>query len=103
MGLERTQHLQKFKMKSTYTNRKWKWLIQIWTKIDTPLSSLMDSIASPKVTKIEGEKVGGALLGSQHFEGRGVRWSSGMKTLRLTSKSITHTDLYKPNNKLISA
>jgi hypothetical protein len=47
------------------------------------------------------EKELGALPRSQHFEGRGACWSSGMGLGRLISKSITHTDLHKPNNKLV--
>jgi hypothetical protein len=39
----------------------------------------------------------------QHFEGRRACWSSGMGLGRLTSNSITHTDLHKPNNKLVNA
>jgi len=49
---------------------------------DAPPSSLMDSIASPKVKIAERERVG-ALLGSQHFGGRGVCWSSGMGTRKI--------------------
>jgi hypothetical protein len=45
----------------------------------------------------------GALPGSQHFAGRGVCWSFEMGLGRLISNSITHTDLHKPNNKLVSA
>ncbi len=45
----------------------------------------------------------GVLPSSLHFRGRGVCWSSGMRLGRLTSNSITHTGLHKPNNKLVSA
>jgi hypothetical protein len=45
----------------------------------------------------------GALLGLSHFEGKGACWSSGMGLGRLTSKSLTHTNLHKPNNKLVNA
>ncbi len=45
----------------------------------------------------------GTLLGSQHFGGRGTCQNSRMGPRRLTSTSITHTDLNKPNNKLVSA
>ncbi len=41
-------------------------------------------------------------LDSQHFGGRGAWWSSEMGLGRMTSGSIIHTDLHKPNNKLIS-
>jgi len=68
---------------------------------DTPPSSLMDSIASPKVNN--GKKQSwGALSGSQHFGGKRVCWSSGMGLGKLTSTSITYIDLHKPN-KLVSA
>jgi len=45
----------------------------------------------------------GALLGSQHFEAKRVCWNFGMGLSKLTSKSLTHTDLHKPNNRLVSA
>jgi hypothetical protein len=41
-------------------------------------------------------------LGLQHFGGRRVCWSFGMGLGRMTSNSIPHMDLYKPNNKLIN-
>jgi len=40
--------------------------------------------------------------GSQHFGGRGACWSFGMGLGRLTSKSLTHTDLHKPNNRVVN-
>jgi hypothetical protein len=43
----------------------------------------------------------GTLLGSQHFGGKRACWSSEMG--QMTSDSITHIDLHKLNNKLISA
>jgi len=63
----------------------------------------MGSIASPKVTKTEGEKVGAHSLAHNisGVEGRAGALEQGLKNL--TSKSITHIDLYKPNNKLIRA
>ncbi len=39
----------------------------------------------------------GALPSSQHFGGRRACCSSKMGLGRITSKSITHTDLHKPN------
>jgi len=68
---------------------------------DAPPSSLMDSTASPKVNNRR-RRSWGALLNSQHLGGRGACWSSGMGLGRLTSNSITHTRLHKPNNKLVS-
>ncbi len=38
----------------------------------------------------------------QHFGGKGVCQSSEMGLRRLTSNSITHMDLHKPNNKLVN-
>ncbi len=43
-----------------------------------------------------------ALFDSQHFGGRRACWSFEMGLGRLTSNSITHTDLHKLNNKLVS-
>jgi len=57
---------------------------------DTPPSSLMDSIASPKVKTMEGKGVWGMFFGSHtsRVEGRAraLRWGLG----RLTSNSIAH-------------
>jgi hypothetical protein len=40
---------------------------------------------------------------SQHFENRRACWSSRMGLGQVTSGSIIHTDVHKPNNKLVSA
>jgi hypothetical protein len=48
------------------------------------------------------EKELGALLGSQHFKGKKVCQSSKMTLGRLKNNSITHMDLHKLNNKLVS-
>ncbi len=45
----------------------------------------------------------GTLTSSQHFGGREAYWSSKMGLRRTTSSSIIHTDLHRPNNKLVSA
>ncbi len=45
----------------------------------------------------------GVLLSSQHFGGRGACWRFGMGLRRLISNLITHRDLHKPNNKMVSA
>ncbi len=68
---------------------------------DAPPSSLMVSTTSPKVKTTKGEELG-VLLGSQHFGGRGACWSFEMGLGRLTSNSLTHTNLHKPNNKLVN-
>jgi hypothetical protein len=44
-----------------------------------------------------------ALPNLQHFKGKRACWNSGMGLGRLTSTSLTHTDLHKPNNKLVNA
>jgi hypothetical protein len=63
----------------------------------------MDSIMNPKVMTVEGKGVRARSLARNIsvVEGRaGVsRWGLG----RLRSKSITYTDLHKPNNKLVNA
>jgi hypothetical protein len=70
---------------------------------DTPPSSVMDSVASPKVKTMEGEGVRACSLACNTLGVEGCvgapKWGLG----RLTSNSITHTDLHKPNNELISA
>jgi hypothetical protein len=62
----------------------------------------MDSIASPKVKTTKGEGIGVRFLirNTSGVEGgaRAPRWGLG----RLISNSITHMDLHKPNNKLVS-
>jgi len=71
-------------------------------RINTPPSSLMDLTTSPKVKTLE-EKVGVCCLAhnTSRVEGRAgaLGWGLG----RLTSNSITHMDLHKPNHKLVSA
>ncbi len=63
----------------------------------------MDSIVSPKVKTTEGEGVGPRSLARSTLgvEGRveAPGWGLGI----MTSKSITHTDLHKSNNKLVNA
>jgi hypothetical protein len=63
----------------------------------------MDSTSNPKMKIIKGEGIKLRFLARSisGVEGRvgALRWGVG----RLTSKSITHMDLHKPNNKLIGA
>jgi hypothetical protein len=70
---------------------------------DAPPSSLMDSTTSPKVQTTEREGVGARSLTCNTFGVKGrvgvPRWGLG----KLISNSITHMDLHKPNNKLVSA
>jgi hypothetical protein len=69
---------------------------------DTPPSSLMDSIVSPKVEDNKKRRSWGALLVCNISRVKGcvgaLKWGLG----RLTSKSIIHMDLHKPNNKLVN-
>jgi hypothetical protein len=58
--------------------------------------------------KYKGENNGrrrswGTYPGSQHFTDKRACWSFAMGLRRLTRNSITHTNMYKPNNKLVSA
>jgi hypothetical protein len=70
---------------------------------DAPPNSLMDSTTSPKVKIVEGEGVGACSLAHNTLWGEGRVGTPGWGLGRLTSNSITHTHLHKPNNKLISA
>jgi len=74
---------------------------KVTTVIDAPPSSLMDSPVNPKVKRTEGNEIAARSLVHSTL---GVKWHVG--TLRwglekLTNKSITHTDLHKPNHKLV--
>jgi hypothetical protein len=63
---------------------------------------MLDLTANPQVKIAEREGVGTRSLAcsTSGVEGRAKapRWGLG----RLTSNSITHTNLHKPNNKLVS-
>jgi hypothetical protein len=67
---------------------------------DAPPNSLIDSNANPKV-KTEEVKVCSLACSTSGVEGRAKapRWGLG----RMTSGSIIHINLHKPNNKLVSA
>jgi hypothetical protein len=69
---------------------------------DAPPISLMDATANPKVKTVEGKGIGACSMirNISRVEGHVAvsRWGLG----RMISKSNTHTDLHKPNNKLIS-
>jgi hypothetical protein len=63
----------------------------------------MDSIASLKVKITEGEGIDAGSLSRSTF---GVEQRAGVPKCelgKLTSNSITHANLHKPNHKLISA
>jgi len=58
---------------------------------------------SPKVKTLEGEGVGAHSLVRSNLKVEGCAGAPGRGLRRLTSNSITQTDLHKPNNKLLSA
>ncbi len=58
---------------------------------------------STKMKTIEGEGVGAHSLFLSTSGVKGCDEAPGWGLGRLTSKSITHTDLHKTNNKLVSA
>jgi hypothetical protein len=62
----------------------------------------MDSITSPKLKTMEGERVGACSLVRNTLGVEGRAKVLGSRLGRLTSKSITHTDMYKPNKKLVN-
>jgi hypothetical protein len=63
----------------------------------------MDSIANPKVKTTEGEGVRVRFLSCNTLGVEGHVGIAGWGLGRMTSKSITHMYLHKPNNKLVSA
>jgi len=63
----------------------------------------MDPTTSPKVKMMEGERVGVHSLVHNTSGVEGCSGASGWGLRRLKSKSITHMDLHKLNNKLASA
>jgi hypothetical protein len=77
--------------------------IQFWVGIldDTPLSSLMHSTVSPKMKTTKGKGVGACFLACSTSRVEGCAKAQGWGLGRLTSNSITHTDLHKPNNELV--
>jgi hypothetical protein len=68
---------------------------------DAPPDSLMDSTANPKV-KIMEKRIGTCSLAFSTLRVKGRVGVLGWGLGRVTSKSITHMDLHKPNNKLVS-
>jgi hypothetical protein len=71
-------------------------------QIDAPLSFLMDPIVSPKVKTMEGG-VRACSLACNTLGVGGHVGAPGWGLGRLTSKSIIHMNLHKPNNKLVNA
>jgi hypothetical protein len=68
---------------------------------DAPSSSLMDSTMNPKVKTMEGEGVRVCSLARNTLGVEECARISGWVLGRFKSKSTTHTDLHKPNNKLV--
>jgi hypothetical protein len=62
----------------------------------------MDSTLSPKVKTLEGKGVGAHSLVRNTSKVKGHVGALGQGIGRLLNKTITHTDLHKPNNKLVS-
>ncbi len=58
---------------------------------------------NPKVKIAEGKKVGALSLACNTLGVEERVGASGWGLGTVISKSITHTDLHKPNNKLVSA
>ncbi len=69
---------------------------------DTPPNSWIDSIGSPKVKTTEGQGVRARSLARSTLGVEGRARASGWGLGRVTNGSITHTDLHRPNNKLVS-
>jgi hypothetical protein len=78
------------------------WLKE--THVDAPPSSkLLNGFnCESKDEDNRRRKSWGAFLNSQHFGVEGHAKAPRWGLRRLTSKSITHTDLHKPNNKLVN-
>jgi hypothetical protein len=63
----------------------------------------MDSTVSPKMKTTKGEGIDARSLACNTLGVEGRAKALGRGLGRLTRKLITHTDLHKPNNKLVSA
>ncbi len=63
----------------------------------------MDSTTSPKVKTMEKEGIEARSLACNTSGVEGGVGALGWGLGRLTSNSITYTDLHKPNHKLVSA
>jgi hypothetical protein len=63
----------------------------------------MDSIMNPKVKTMKGKGIGAHSLAYITSKVEGCARAPGWGLGRLTSNSITHTNLHKLNNKLVNA
>jgi hypothetical protein len=62
----------------------------------------MDSTTNPKVKTTKGEGVGVRFLTRSTSRLEGCAGAPGWGPGRMTSRSIIHTNLHKPNNKLVN-
>jgi len=62
----------------------------------------MDSTVNLKVKTTKGKRVGARFLVQSILEVEGRVGAPRWRLKRLTSNSIIHTDLHKPNNKLVN-
>ncbi len=79
-----------------------KGFVEIWFS-DAPPNSLKDSNVNPKVKIMEEKGVRIHCLACNTFGVKGMSRALGWGLGRVTSKSIIHIDLHKPNNELVSA
>jgi hypothetical protein len=61
----------------------------------------MDSTLSPKVKAMEGKRIEARSLAHNIYEVKGRAGTLGCELKRMTSESIIHTNLHKPNNKFV--
>jgi hypothetical protein len=62
----------------------------------------MDSTTSPKVKTSKGKGVGASFLAHSTLGVEGCAGAPRQGLEKMTSKSIIHIDLHKPNDKLVS-
>jgi hypothetical protein len=79
------------------------WCDHTFYNIEAPPNSWIDSIGSPKVKTTEGKWVGACPLVRNISKVEGHDGALGWGLVWVTSESIIHTNLHKPNNKLVSA
>jgi hypothetical protein len=77
-------------------------LVEIWFSDALP-NSLKDSNANPNVKIMEEKRVGVHFLACNTSGVKGMFKSPRWGLRRVTSESIIHIDLHKPNNKFVSA
>jgi hypothetical protein len=73
----------------------------VWIN-DTPSKSLINSNANSKMKTMEGKGVGIRSLVCNTLRVEGCARTTGWGLRWITSKSIIHIDLHKPNNKLVN-